>query len=102
MTMTKTVTEVAPPRPSAARGAYTQHLSLLVDVPTREYILGLADAAAKEAGYKFLRQGEIIRELLAEAIIARHERDPAGYAGAVVRGREILAEPTDGATPRRA
>jgi hypothetical protein len=100
--MTKHAIEVAPPRPSAARGAYTEQLHVLVDVPTREYVLGLADQAARDAGYKFLRQGETIRELLAEAIIARHERDPAGYAEAVVRGREILAVPADGASPRRA
>lgn len=101
--MTTTATPaVAPPKTSAERGTYTQHLSLLVDEPTKEFILGTAEVVAREAGYKFLRQGEVIRELLAEAIIARYEKDPAGYAAAVLRGREIAADPADGAAPRRA
>jgi hypothetical protein len=93
---------VAPPKAPAARGAYTEQLHVLVDVPTRELILGLADEAAREAGYKFLRQGEAVRDLLAEAIAARYAADPEAYARQVLRGREILAEPTDGSAPRRA
>lgn len=100
--MTTNATAVAPPKTSAARGAYTEQLHVLVDVPTRHYVLGLADEIAREAGYKFLRQGEVVRELLAEALAARYEADPEAYANYVIRGREIAAEPTDGAAPRRA
>lgn len=101
--MTKTVTEaVAPPKTSAARGAYTEQLHVLVDVQTREFVLGVADQVAREAGYRFLRQGEIVRELLAEAIAARYDADPKAYTEAVLRGREIAADPADGAAPRRA
>lgn len=101
MTTTAT-TAVAPPKTSAERGAYTEQLHVLVDMPTREYVLGLADKIAREAGYKFLRQAEAIRELLAEALLARYERDPEAYAAYVLKGREIAAVPVDGAAPRRA
>jgi hypothetical protein len=96
------VTEVAPPRPPAARGAFTEHLSLLVDEATREYILGDAERVAREAGYKYIRQGEIVRELIAEAITARYEKDPTAYEQMVRRGREVKAVPAEGTTPRRA
>jgi hypothetical protein len=95
-------TAVAPPKLPAARGAFTEQLHVMVDQQTREYVLGVADAVAREAGYKFLRQGEIIRELLAEAIAARYERDPEAYEAAVRAGRLVAAVPADGAAPRRA
>jgi hypothetical protein len=100
--MTNATDVVAPPRTPAARGAYTEQLHVLVDMPTREFVLGVASETAREAGYKFLRQGETVRDLLAEAIAARYEADPDAYARAVLRGREILAVPVDGAAPRPA
>jgi hypothetical protein len=101
MTTTAT-TAVAPPKTSAERGTYTKQLHVLVDEQTRDYVLGLADKVAREAGYKFLRQGEIVRELLAEAIAARYVDDPDSYVKHVLRGREIDAVPADGNAPRRA
>jgi len=100
--MTNATEAVAPPRTPAARGAFTEHVSLLVDVPTKEFILGVASEVATAAGYKFLRQGETVRDLLAEAIAARYAADPEMYARQVLRGRGILAVPTDGAAPRPA
>lgn len=99
--MTKTATEVAPPRSPAARGAYTEQLHVLVDPQTRHYVLGVADKVAREAGYKLLRQGEVIRELLAEAIAARYETDAKAYDEAVRRGR-VIDSMADAAAPRRA
>lgn len=91
--MVKSATaEVAPPKAAAERGTYTEQLTVLVDVATRHYVLGLADEVARAAGYNLLRQGESIRTLLAEAIIARYERDPEAYAKLVLRGRAIVAE----------
>ena len=100
--MTKTLTEVAPPRTSAERGTYTEQWHVLVDEPTRHYVLGLADEVARAAGYKYLRQGESIRSLLADALVARYEADPEAYARLVLRGREIAAESADSPAPRRA
>jgi hypothetical protein len=101
--MTTPLTEaVAPPKTSAERGTYTEQLHVLVDEPTRHYVLGLADSVAREAGYRFLRQGEAVRSLLSEALVARYEADPEAYARLVLRGRQIAAETADGTTPRRA
>ena len=100
--MTTNATAVAPPRSPAARSAYTKQLHVMVDAQTREYVLGEADRVAREAGYQYLRQGEIVRELLAEAIAARYEADPAAYEKLVREGRVIAALPTDGSAPRRA
>jgi len=101
--MTKLLSEaVAPPKTSAERGTYTEQLHVLVDEPTRHYVLGLADEIARAAGYKFLRQGEAVRALLSDALVARYESDPEAYARLVLRGREIAAESADGPAPRRA
>jgi len=101
--MTETLTEaVAPPKTSAERGTYTEQLHVLVDEPTRHYVLGLADEVARTAGYKLLRQGEQVRALLSEALVARFEADPDAWARYVRRGRQIAAEMADGTAPRSA
>jgi len=102
MTKAATAEAVAPPKTSAERGTYTEQLHVLVDEPTPHYVLGLAEEAAKAAGYKFLRQGEQVRVLLAEAIVARYATDREAYERLVRRGRVIAAESADGAAPRRA
>lgn len=100
--MTHTATDVAPPEWPAARGAYTEHLSLLVDVQTKHYILGIAEREARRRGYNYLRQGEVIRDLLSAAIVKTYNDDPEYYADAVRRGRAIAAVPADSTAPRRA
>lgn len=100
---TDKATTVAPPQlPAAPRTALTEQLHVLVDVPTREYVLGAAAETAEQAGYKFIRQGETVRELLLAEIVRIHHDDPEAYARRVARGRAILAEPPSGATPRSA
>lgn len=95
MVKSATAEAVAPPKAAAERGTYTEQLTVLVDEATRHYVLGLADSVARAAGYRLLRQGESIRTLLAEAIVARYEADPLGYADLVRRGRAIAAEAAD-------
>lgn len=102
MTNAATAEAVAPPKTSAERGTYTEQLHVLVDESTRQYVLGLADEIAREAGYRFLRQGEAVRTLLAEALVARYERNREAYERMVRRGREIAAESVDSTAPRRA
>ena len=78
-TTEKATTTVAPPSLPAARSALTEQLHVLVDAQTREYIMGRAATAAEAAGYKFIRQGETIRELLLLAITQAAEADPVAY-----------------------
>lgn len=96
------IATVAPPRTSAARGTFTEQIHVLVDPDTRAYLMGLAGETAREAGYRFVRQGETIRDVLAEAILRRYEADPAAYERLVVAGRKMLAEPVEGGAPRKA
>lgn len=93
---------VAPPRSPGGRGSFKSQLHVLVDEDTRAYIVGLGALVAREAGYTYVRQGEVIRDLLAEVLNARYEANPTDYRRAVTIGRQVLAEPTEGAQPRRA
>lgn len=102
MTNVATAEAVAPPKTSAERGTYTEQIHVLVDEPTRHFVFGLADDIARAAGYRFLRQGEAVRALLAEALVARYENDRAAYERIIRRGREIAAKSADTAAPRRA
>lgn len=97
-----TATTVAPPEAPTSRGAYTEQLHVMVDVPTREYVIGAAATAARERGYKFLRQSEIIRDLIYRGLAAAYEDDQKAYAEAVILGRQLSAERPEGSAPRRA
>lgn len=87
MGMTTNAT-AAPPRTAARR--YSEQLHVLVDEPTRAYVLGMAVLAAEEGGYDLPKQGEQIRDLLDEAIAKRYRSDPAAYGAAVTRGRQEI------------
>lgn len=86
---------VAPPEWPASRGAFTESLHVLVDRKTREYVMGVAANEAARRGYKFLRQGEVIRDLLSATIVRTFNEDPEAYAEVVRRGRQVLAESAD-------
>lgn len=86
--MTDLATTVAPPQQSAAR-RFSQQVHVLVDVQTREFLLGLA---IENAGDTRPREGETVRDLLDDAIARLWKRDPKGYERAVRRGRAELAE----------
>lgn len=88
--MTRNTATAAPPKTAAPR--YSQHISLLVDTDMKAYTVGVATLAADAGGYTNPKEGEEVRELLAEAIAARYESDPKAYAAAVARGRRVLAE----------
>lgn len=99
---TNATTDVAPPKTPAGRGAYTEQLHVLVDMQMKEYVMGLAGQIAEAAGYKFIRQGEAIRELLAAEVGRRYDADPEAYADLVRKGRRILAESAAPAPAKRA
>jgi hypothetical protein len=82
-----TPSAVAPPPETARRPAYTQQLHTLVDDSTRAYTLGLATINAKNGRPK---EGEAVRDLLAEAVYARYEADPDEYAKIMAAGRKEL------------
>jgi len=84
-------TEVAPPQQSAAR-RYSQQVHALVDTQTRELLLGLAIENAEAGDYSRPREGEVVRDLLDDAIARLWKRDPRAYERAVRRGRAELAE----------
>lgn len=87
-----TTDATAAPRRTGPRRRYSEQLHTLVDVQTRAYILGLAAMAADRGGYTNPREAEETRDLLDEAIAARYQADPQGYAAAVERGRATMAE----------
>lgn len=89
--MTDLATTVAPPQQSAAR-RFSQQVHALVDTQTRELLLGLAIENASAGGYARPREGEVVRELLDDAIARLWKRDPRAYERAVRRGRAELAE----------
>lgn len=87
--MTTSPATVAPP---AADRRYSEQLTTLVDQDTRAYVLGLAIEAAEQGGYARLKEGEQVRELLADALRRARQRDAAGYAHTLRRGRLVLEE----------
>lgn len=87
--MTDLATTVAPPQQSAAR-RFGNQIHALVDDQTFAYIAGLAAINAETEGIR-PKQGETVRDLLDDAIIRAHRRDPEAYAAAVRRGRDVLA-----------
>jgi hypothetical protein len=89
--MTDLATTVAPPQQSAAR-RFSQQVHALVDTQTRELLLGLAIENAEAGGYARPREGEVVRELLDDAIARLWRRDPKAYERAVRRGRAELAD----------
>lgn len=92
METAETATTVAPPQVPAVRIPLTKQLHVLVDVPTYEYVIGRADEQACDRGYKTIRQGEVVRELLIASIARAAEADPDEYERLVLRGRQVLAE----------
>jgi hypothetical protein len=84
-----TTNATAAPSPTAAR-RYSQQIHVLVEQPTRAVLLGLAALDAEAGGYARLREGEVVRSLLEEAIQRLYETDPRRYNSAVRRGQEIL------------
>ena len=80
----------APPRTAARR--YSEQVHFLTDEQTRAYVLGLATLRAEAGGYARPKEGEEVRDLIDEAIAARHKKDQKGYAAAVLRGQQVLAE----------
>ena len=89
--MTDLATPVAAPQTSAAR-RFSQQVHALVDTQTREYLLGMAVLNAEQGNYTRPREGEVVRDLLDEAITREFKRDPRAYEHAVRRGRQLLAE----------
>jgi|SRR6187402_2647449 len=90
---TDAATTVAPPQPPAERGAaLTEQLHVLVDIETRQYVMGVAAQVAARRGYKYLRQSEVIRDLMYSALARAYQDDPVAFAEAVLKGREVLAE----------
>ena len=81
---------VAPPQTSASARRFDHQLSILVDRQTAAYVYGLAAIHAEREGIR-PKQGETIRDLLHEAIVMAHRKDPEAYAAAVRRGHEELA-----------
>ena len=103
-----TNTTVVPVRPGAQR--YSEQIHVLVDPRMREYVLGRALVEARQGGYTRPKEGETTRELINEAIRARYDEDPEGYAAAVLAGRHEMErreavrntpKPAKTATPRR-
>lgn len=89
--MTDLATPVAAPQTSAAR-RFSEQVHALVDTQTREYLLGVAALNAEQGNYSRPREGEVVRDLLDEAITREFKRDPRSYELAVRRGRQVLAE----------
>lgn len=89
--MTDLATPVAAPQTSAAR-RFSEQVHALVDTQTREYLLGTAAINADRGNYTRPREGEVVRDLLDEAIAREFRRDSKAYEAAVRRGRAILAE----------
>jgi hypothetical protein len=58
-----------PKTATAARPRFSESLHVLIDLPTRELIVGLAAEAAEQAGPDVrLKEGEQIRDLLRNAL----------------------------------
>jgi len=89
--MTDLATPVAAPQTSAAR-RFSEQVHALVDTQTRQYLLGVAAINAEQGNYSRPREGEVVRDLLDEAITREFKRDPRAYEAAVRRGRQVLAE----------
>lgn len=85
--MTNTATAAAGTT-TAAR--YSESLHVLVDVPMRSVILGLAMDEADRTGGR-PREGEMIRSLLEEAVGKLARRDREKYDAALARGRAEIA-----------
>lgn len=71
-----------------ARTGLTEQFTVLVDTPTAEYILGLAEYQAERG--KKPKIGEAIRDTFAEGLVAVHARDPEFYAARVLEGRAVI------------
>jgi hypothetical protein len=99
-TVMTTNATAAPARTAARR--YSEQLHVLVDEQTRAYVLGMATLTADAGGYARPREGELVRDLLDEAIALRYKRDRPLYEAAVIRGREVLAERAGEAKARQA
>lgn len=99
--MTDLATPVAAPQTSAAR-RFSQQVHALVDVQTREYLLGVAIENAEQGDYSRPREGEVVRDLLDDAITRAFRRDPRAYEVAVRKGRAELARRSEAATAPKA
>jgi hypothetical protein len=86
--MTTRTAPVAAPQ-AAARAKLTEQFTFLTDEATAQYIEGAARLAAGDARPK---TGEVIRDLIAEALVARYGDDTDAYARAVRAGRRELAQ----------
>lgn len=92
-------TATAPADTSAAR--YSESTHVLLDVPMRAVVLGLAELEAIERGGR-LKEGDKLRGLLDDAISRLARRDRETYDDALRRGRAILAAREAEKTRRRA
>ena len=90
MTTATDTPTLAPPAPAVERN-YSEQLHTLVDLPTREYVLGLALVTAAQEG-KAPREGRAVRTLLDAAIALAYEADPKAYERAVRAGRRALRD----------
>jgi hypothetical protein len=89
---------------TAARPRYSESLHVLIDLPMRELIVGLAAEVAEQAGPDVrLKEGEQTRELLRDALEdfekragkARTERVRAKGRKALSERRAASAEPSE-------
>ncbi|MET0915762.1 MAG: hypothetical protein ABWY81_06135 [Jiangellaceae bacterium] len=65
----------------------SESLSLFVDPDTRAYTLGRAVLLARENGWPTLRESEILRAILDDAINGHRAVEPAEYARIMTAGR---------------
>lgn len=82
-------TATAPAETSAAR--YSESVHVLVDVPMRAVLLGLAELEASERGGR-PKEGDTLRGLLDDAITRLARRDRERYDLALSLGRTELAK----------
>lgn len=90
--MTEKAATVAAPE-VVARVKLTEHFNFMTTGAQGDYIAGMAALAARRDGGR-ANVGEVIRDLLAEAIVAAYERDAVAYdevmrAGQRARGRKV-------------
>lgn len=82
---------VSPPTATAAR-RLSEQVHFLTDRTSREVLVGLATLEAAAGGYATPREGEIVRDLLGDALVRLFETDRPRYERAARAGRKALAE----------
>jgi hypothetical protein len=92
-------TATAPAETSAAR--YSESVHVLVDVPMRCLLLGLAEREAEERGGR-PKEGDTLRTLLEDSATRLARRDRALYDDAMQRGRKALARRAEEKDAKRA